>query len=92
MVAVYVWDYAGKMELMRYFWDAAVALDHEALALDEGLRLPASASRIRCAELFTEARLDDVAVRAIVVTTAPSAPLTTTGRRSSAVKAPRPAT
>jgi SAM-dependent methyltransferase len=26
-VAAYVWDYAGKMELMRYFWDAAVALD-----------------------------------------------------------------
>lgn len=22
-VAAYVWDYAGKMELMRYFWDAA---------------------------------------------------------------------
>ena len=27
VVAAYVWDYAGKMELMRYFWDAAVALD-----------------------------------------------------------------
>src|SRR5581483_9358904 len=26
-VGVYVWDYAGRMELMRYFWDAAVALD-----------------------------------------------------------------
>ena len=23
-VAAYVWDYAGKMELTRYFWDAAV--------------------------------------------------------------------
>ena len=22
-VALYVWDYAGKMELMRRFWDAA---------------------------------------------------------------------
>ena len=26
-VAAYVWHYAGKMELMRYFWDAAVALN-----------------------------------------------------------------
>jgi ubiquinone/menaquinone biosynthesis C-methylase UbiE len=22
-VAAYVWDYAGQMQLMRYFWDAA---------------------------------------------------------------------
>ena len=28
VVAVYVWDYGGRMDLMRYFWDAAVALDH----------------------------------------------------------------
>jgi SAM-dependent methyltransferase len=36
----YVWDYAGKMELMRYFWDAAVALDADAGPLDEGRRFP----------------------------------------------------
>jgi SAM-dependent methyltransferase len=36
----YVWDYAGKMELMRYFWDAAVALDPDAANLDEGVRFP----------------------------------------------------
>ena len=36
----YVWDYAGKMELMRFFWDAAVALDPAAAALDEGPRFP----------------------------------------------------
>jgi SAM-dependent methyltransferase len=36
----YVWDYAGKMELMRYFWDAAVALDPGAEKLDEGRRFP----------------------------------------------------
>jgi SAM-dependent methyltransferase len=37
-VAAYVWDYAEKMELMRCFWDAAVALDQSALELDEGRR------------------------------------------------------
>ena len=26
-IAAYVWDYAGKMELIRLFWDAAVELD-----------------------------------------------------------------
>jgi ubiquinone/menaquinone biosynthesis C-methylase UbiE len=39
-VAAYVWDYAGQMQLMRYFWDAAVALDGVPSALDEGQRFP----------------------------------------------------
>ena len=39
-VAAYVWDYAGRMELMRHFWDAAAALDPAAAALDEGRRFP----------------------------------------------------
>jgi SAM-dependent methyltransferase len=39
-IAAYVWDYAGRMELMRHFWDAAVALFPEAAALDEGPRFP----------------------------------------------------
>src|SRR5512138_2443081 len=30
-VALYVWDYAGRMEPIRRFWDAAVALDPEAV-------------------------------------------------------------
>ena len=39
-VAAYVWDYADGMQLMRRFWDAAVALDPEARELDEGRRFP----------------------------------------------------
>ena len=39
-IAAYVWDYAGKMELMRFFWDAAVELDPNAAKLDEGVRFP----------------------------------------------------
>lgn len=39
-IAAYVWDYAGKMELMRYFWNAAVELDAAAAPLDEGPRFP----------------------------------------------------
>jgi ubiquinone/menaquinone biosynthesis C-methylase UbiE len=44
IVAAYVWDYAGKMELMRYFWDSAVSLNIDAFKLDDGtIRLIARA-------------------------------------------------
>lgn len=39
-VAAYVWDYADGMELLKAFWDEAVALDPRASALDEGQRFP----------------------------------------------------
>jgi SAM-dependent methyltransferase len=39
-VAAYVWDYADKMEWLRYFWDVAVALNPAALEVDEGRRFP----------------------------------------------------
>src|SRR5215207_940399 len=37
-VAGYVWDYADGMPLMSTFWDAAVALDPAADALDQSVR------------------------------------------------------
>jgi SAM-dependent methyltransferase len=39
-IAAYVWDYAGRMDLMRHFWDAAVDLNVNARELDEGVRFP----------------------------------------------------
>ena len=38
--ALYVWDYAGGMEMMRRFWDAAAALDPRGAEIDEGRRFP----------------------------------------------------
>jgi SAM-dependent methyltransferase len=38
--AVYVWDYAGEMQLLRRFWTVAASLDARARALDEGRRFP----------------------------------------------------
>jgi hypothetical protein len=38
IVAAYVWDYAAGMPLMSTFWDAAVALDPDADALDQSAR------------------------------------------------------
>jgi ubiquinone/menaquinone biosynthesis C-methylase UbiE len=35
IVAAYVWDYAAGMPIMSTFWDAAVALDPDADALDQ---------------------------------------------------------
>jgi SAM-dependent methyltransferase len=68
VVAAYVWDYAGKMELMRHFWDAAVALEPGVRELDEGRRFPIC-QPTPLAELFTQAGLSEVDVRPIDVAT-----------------------
>ncbi len=67
-VAAYVWDYADRMELIRRFWDAAIALDPEAVVEDEGRRFPICSPDIIGA-VFREAGLSGVEVRAIDVPT-----------------------
>jgi SAM-dependent methyltransferase len=67
-IAGYVWDYSGKMELMRYFWDAAVELDPEAAKLDEGVRFPVCGPEA-LTELFAGAGLRGVEVTAIDIIT-----------------------
>jgi len=67
-VALYVWDYAGAMQLMRRFWDAAAALDPAAGALDEGTRFPICQPEALAA-LFREAGLEAVVTRPIDVST-----------------------
>ncbi len=67
-VAVYVWDYAEKMELIRYFWDAAVELNNQAKELDEGLRFRICNRDALCA-LFEEAGLEQIEAKNIDVPT-----------------------
>lgn len=67
-VAAYVWDYAGEMQLMRRFWDAASALDPAALALDEGRRFPICNPEA-LAGAWRQSGLDQVESRAIDVPT-----------------------
>jgi SAM-dependent methyltransferase len=67
-VAVYVWDYAGEMQLMRRFWDAAAALDPAAHDLDEGRRFPICKTEALLA-LFTEAGFTALGSRTIDVPT-----------------------
>jgi len=68
-VAAYVWDYAGRMQFLRHFWNAAVALDPGAIELDEGRRFPLC-NPGPLAELFQGAGLTRVEARPIDVWTA----------------------
>ena len=67
-VAAYVWDYADGMQLMRVFWDAAVALDPAARPLDEGVRFPLCRPDA-LQRVFEDAGLRHVESRAIDVPT-----------------------
>jgi SAM-dependent methyltransferase len=67
-VAAYVWDYAGRMELIRHFWDAAAALDPAAADLDEARRFGLCQPE-PLGHLFRDAGLAEVGVRPIEVPT-----------------------
>jgi SAM-dependent methyltransferase len=67
-VAAYVWDYSGEMQMVRRFWDAAVALDPAALDKDEGRRFPVCRPE-PLAALFRDAGLVNVEARSIDVPT-----------------------
>ncbi|MCU0897855.1 MAG: methyltransferase domain-containing protein [Burkholderiales bacterium] len=67
-IAAYVWDYAGRMDLMRYFWDAAVDLDPDASHLDEGVRFPLCRPHA-LEQLFAGAGLEGVEAKPIDIPT-----------------------
>lgn len=63
-VALYVWDYAGHMQIMRYFFDTATQLDPRAQEFDDGVQAPVCRPT-PLAGLFNKVGLKDVHVRAI---------------------------
>ncbi|MGE3289011.1 MAG: class I SAM-dependent methyltransferase [Pseudonocardia sp.] len=68
LIGAYLWDYAEGMELIRRFWDAAIAEDPAAAECDEARRFPlCRPDPLR--ELFAAAGLGDVDVTAIEVPT-----------------------
>jgi SAM-dependent methyltransferase len=71
-IGAYVWDYAGKMELMRFFWDAAVELNPgdapDVVSMDEGVRFPLCRPEA-LVELFVSSGLNGVEVAAIDIST-----------------------
>lgn len=67
-VAAYVWDYAGQMEFLRYFWDAAVTIDPSAVSRHEGHRFPICQSEPLEA-LWQAANFDDIEVTDLSIPT-----------------------
>jgi len=67
-IAAYVWDYAGHVQFMRAFWDAAVAQNPAAAERDEGRRFPLCRPQPLCA-LFEDAGLQAVEVVPIDIPT-----------------------
>ena len=67
-VAAYVWDYAGRMQLLRTFWDVACSLDVAAIDLDEAQRFPICEPRA-LVSLWERSGLTEVRTTGIEVTT-----------------------
>ena len=67
-IGAYVWDYAGKMEIVRFFWDAAVELNPDAAKMDQGIRFPLCRPEA-LERLFADAGLQGVEVKPIDIPT-----------------------
>lgn len=64
LVGLYVWDYAGHMQIMRYFFDVAIELDDNARKFDDGINAPICRPE-PIAKLFEETGLTGVQVGCI---------------------------
>jgi ubiquinone/menaquinone biosynthesis C-methylase UbiE len=68
VVSVYVWDYAGKMEFLRYFWDAAAIVDGSAKAFDQAERF-SICQPDALTQVFKDAGLNNVEVHPLEIAT-----------------------
>jgi SAM-dependent methyltransferase len=68
LVSACVWDYAGRMEFLRCFWDSVAAVDGSAAKLDEGHRFPICRPSA-LESLFRERGLSDVICDSIEIPT-----------------------
>jgi trans-aconitate methyltransferase len=67
-VAAYVWDYGHGMEMMRHFWDAAIAISPNDSKLDQAERFPICQPE-PLQKLFRDVGLRSVSSRSIEVPT-----------------------
>ncbi len=67
-VALYIWDYAEGMAMMRHFWDAAIAVSPHDAKLDEAERFPLCQPE-PLATLWQDLGLTAIDVRAIDIPT-----------------------
>lgn len=68
-IGIFLWDYADGMQMLRYFWDAAVELDSQAYEHDEGIRFPICREG-QLESLVREAGLKEVEATPIEIETA----------------------
>jgi trans-aconitate methyltransferase len=67
-VALYVWDYAGHMQIMRYFFDTAILFDPSSAEFDDGIRAPICRPQA-LKEAFNSTGLTNISVKALDITT-----------------------
>jgi SAM-dependent methyltransferase len=65
-IAAYVWDYSGGMEMINYFWEAAVELNLMADLMHEGKRYD-HCDKPALKQLFVDAGMTDIAVTSIEI-------------------------
>ncbi|MCA1840942.1 MAG: class I SAM-dependent methyltransferase [Actinobacteria bacterium] len=64
IIGLYVWDYAGGMQMLRHFWEAAISVNPDDKRLDQAERFPICRPT-PLAALFEHVGLNSVAVRSI---------------------------
>ena len=64
IVALYVWDYAGHMQIMRHFFDTAILYDPRAADYDDGKNAPICRPE-PLMMTFASAKLQDISVKAL---------------------------
>ena len=67
-IATYIWDYAGKMDFLQNFWEAAEELRNEAAALNEAKRFSNFSSE-SLKDFFIEAGFGEVITTLIEINT-----------------------
>jgi SAM-dependent methyltransferase len=68
LISACVWDYAGRMEFLRRFWDSASELDPSARGVDEGVRFPICGHEA-LEQLFLGGGLREVVCEPLEITT-----------------------
>jgi ubiquinone/menaquinone biosynthesis C-methylase UbiE len=68
IVAVYVWDYERGARFLREFWDAAIAVDPEAMQSDQARRFPIC-TQDGLRDTFERAKLAEISTHALDIVT-----------------------
>jgi ubiquinone/menaquinone biosynthesis C-methylase UbiE len=68
IIALYVWDYAEKMEFLRYFWDGVIKTDSSSIKFDEAQLFPIC-NIDNLTELFSSCGVNSIITKEIIIDT-----------------------